>query len=216
VYIPKIDRHLLIEFVKHIPNNSNEEIIIQDPNKISKLIPGLSITLDFISIKEEEKLINDIYNDDRDWFELSKRRIKHFGLNLNYDQLKLESCPFDIPIFYHELTNRYNSLFNDNFNLTQVTVNEYPAGSGIPSHIDEINEFGSHILIISTQAEIIMEFKQNHNIYHVLLPQRSLCVVKDEARYQWEHGIRPRKIDIINGLARYRKTRLSFTFRDKK
>ncbi|KAL2913246.1 hypothetical protein HK105_207248 [Polyrhizophydium stewartii] len=49
------------------------------------------------------------------------------------------------------------------------------------------------------------------NIY---LPPRSLVVMDAEARYGWEHAIRPRKMDLIDGLVVERRERWSLTFRN--
>ena len=47
----------------------------------------------------------------------------------------------------------------------------------------------------------------------LLLEPRSLLVLNDEARYDWEHGIAPRKRDVWQGLRVERRRRLSVTFR---
>ena len=47
----------------------------------------------------------------------------------------------------------------------------------------------------------------------LLLERRSLLVMNDEARYDWQHGIAPRKRDAWQGLPVERLRRLSATFR---
>ena len=47
----------------------------------------------------------------------------------------------------------------------------------------------------------------------LLLEPRSLLVMAGEARYDWEHGIAPRKRDAWHGLLVPRGRRLSVTFR---
>jgi hypothetical protein len=47
----------------------------------------------------------------------------------------------------------------------------------------------------------------------LLLEPRSLLVLADAARYDWEHGIAPRKRDVWHGLRVDRRRRLSVTFR---
>jgi alkylated DNA repair dioxygenase AlkB len=47
----------------------------------------------------------------------------------------------------------------------------------------------------------------------LLLEPRSLLVLGDEARYEWEHGIARRKTDIWQGKRISRRRRLSITFR---
>jgi alkylated DNA repair dioxygenase AlkB len=47
----------------------------------------------------------------------------------------------------------------------------------------------------------------------LLLERRSLLILSDEARYQWQHGIARRKNDRWHGLLVPRSRRLSITFR---
>jgi alkylated DNA repair dioxygenase AlkB len=47
----------------------------------------------------------------------------------------------------------------------------------------------------------------------LLLERRSLLVLSDEARYEWEHGIARRKNDHWQGIVLPRARRLSVTFR---
>jgi alkylated DNA repair dioxygenase AlkB len=50
----------------------------------------------------------------------------------------------------------------------------------------------------------------------LLLSPRSLLVLSDEARYQWQHGIARRKSDRWHGQRIERGRRLSVTFRLRK
>ncbi|KAJ8927629.1 hypothetical protein NQ314_019890 [Rhamnusium bicolor] len=55
------------------------------------------------------------------------------------------------------------------------------------------------------------------NTYAFFLPRRSLAVISGESRYDWTHGITPRKFDVICSENCYtsleRGTRISLTFR---
>lgn len=127
--------------------------------------------------------------------------------------------------------------------FNQLTINRYIPGQGIAPHTDSPTCFASPILIISLESAIVMEFttpfpKDNdemsteaikHNLdeqlcicehdHHarggveVLLPPRSLFVMDGECRYRRMHGIRDRKIDVIDGLVVERGERISLTFR---
>lgn len=98
--------------------------------------------------------------------------------------------------------------------------------SGIPPHVDTHSAFTDTIVSLSLASDVVMEFRKPHPsndkeyLKHlsVRLPRRSLLVLSGESRYGWKHGITPRKIDIVqsaNGglTAKFRETRLSFTFR---
>lgn len=55
-----------------------------------------------------------------------------------------------------------------------------------------------------------METGEQHSL---LLEPRSLLVLSDEARYQWQHGIARRKNDRWHGVVIPLARRLSITFR---
>ena len=115
-------------------------------------------------------------------------------------------------------------IFSD---INQLTVNEYPPGSGIGSHIDTVSAFGDGLMSISLGSGIVMEFRERKDVKGsccgtsgltgrkklVYLPQRSLVLFSGDARYKWEHMIVSRRTDTVNGRVIPRKLRLSLTLR---
>jgi ubiquinone/menaquinone biosynthesis C-methylase UbiE len=123
----------------------------------------------------------------------------------------------------------------------QITINEYTSGLGISSHVDTHIGFEDGIISLSMGAEYVMEFsyirdeKEYTNekdvdiegrkeekdedliptstVLNVVLPRRSLLVLRGEARYAWAHSIPARKTDSINGVVTPRGRRVSATFR---
>lgn len=89
--------------------------------------------------------------------------------------------------------------------------------SGIPSHTDTHGVFDDYILSLSLGSDIIMEFRKGNLHNSVLLKSKSLLILSNESRYDWSHGITPRKFDIINTVdgpdIMCRGTRISITFR---
>jgi len=90
--------------------------------------------------------------------------------------------------------------------------------SGIPNHIDNISVFDEYILSLSLNSDINMEFRKDlfkHN--SVFIKAKSLLIMSGESRYEWTHGITPRKMDLISTVdgpdVVYRGTRFSITFR---
>lgn len=90
--------------------------------------------------------------------------------------------------------------------------------SGIPNHIDNISVFDEYILSLSLNSDINMEFRKDlfkHN--SVFIKAKSLLIMSGESRYEWTHGITPRKMDLISTEdgpdVVYRGTRFSITFR---
>lgn len=88
---------------------------------------------------------------------------------------------------------------------------------GIPSHIDIHGVFDEHILSLSLGSDIIMEFRRQNDHRSIYLKSKSLLIMSGESRYNWTHGITPRKFDMINTVDGpdivSRGTRISVTFR---
>lgn len=88
---------------------------------------------------------------------------------------------------------------------------------GIPSHVDTRGVFDDYILSLSLGSDIIMELRKENIHNSVLLKSKSLLIMSGESRYDWNHGITPRKFDIINTVdgpdVMCRGIRISITFR---
>lgn len=104
----------------------------------------------------------------------------------------------------------------------QLTINKYEVGQGIPPHVDTHSAFTDEIISLSLLSDVVMEFKSasDKRCRTVALKRRSLLIMTGESRYNWTHGITPRRYDIVpvgNESTRLtcqeRQTRISFTFR---
>ena len=82
-----------------------------------------------------------------------------------------------------------------------MLVNEYLPGQGIAPHRDYA-PFGRTVVSLSLLSPCVMDFRHppTGRRERLLLEPRSLLVLADEARYDWEHGIAPRKRDAWHGL----------------
>jgi alkylated DNA repair dioxygenase AlkB len=96
----------------------------------------------------------------------------------------------------------------------QMLVNEYLPGQGIAPHRDYA-PFGRTVASLSLLSPCVMDFRHGPTgrRERLLLERRSLLVLSDAARYDWQHGIAPRKRDTWNGMKVARGRRLSVTFR---
>jgi alkylated DNA repair dioxygenase AlkB len=96
----------------------------------------------------------------------------------------------------------------------QMLVNEYAPGQGISPHRDYA-PFGRTVVSLSLLSPCVMDFRHvaTGRKECLLLEPRSLLVLSDEARFDWEHGIAPRKRDVWRGVPVARARRLSLTFR---
>jgi alkylated DNA repair dioxygenase AlkB len=95
-----------------------------------------------------------------------------------------------------------------------MLVNEYEPGQGIALHRD-YDPFDRTIVSLSLLAPAVMDFSHaaDGRRESLLLEPRSLLILRDEARYDWQHGIARRKTDRWQGERIPRSRRLSVTFR---
>ncbi|XP_015244795.1 PREDICTED: alkylated DNA repair protein alkB homolog 8 isoform X1 [Cyprinodon variegatus] len=215
-----------VDSVKH-----KEEAVVHFPE-------GLTLVEDFVSPQEEAVLLAAV-----DWSTsneaqkaLKHRKVKHYGFEFRYDNNNVDKdkpLPAGLPDECLPVLQR--CLLDGHINVLpdQLTVNQYEAGQGIPPHVDTHSAFEDTILSLSLGAKAVMEFRHpDGRAVPVVLPERSLLVMKGESRYLWTHGITPRKFDLVpagepqssadseadlsshSGLTLSRRgTRTSFTFR---
>ncbi|KAK6626097.1 hypothetical protein RUM43_006401 [Polyplax serrata] len=206
-----------------------DQILFKNP-------PGLILIDDFVTSKEEEFILNLIKfadgNEEEDTAEinysstLKHRKVKHYGYEFKYSTNNvdlsepIEQIPCELDFLWERLRNASSENQNYiDFVPDQLTINCYEPGQGIPPHVDTHSAFEDGILSLSLQSSIVMEFKNESNIsWNVILKRRSLCIMLGESRYDWTHGITPRKSDLIpnsSGLltVQNRERRISLTFR---
>lgn len=172
-------------------------------------IPGLRYIREYITLDEESNLVRFI--DDMPWITELKRRVQHYGYKYDYKSRVIDQSYSlgELPCWLDILCNKLCDDHIFNGKPDQIIVNEYMPGQGIAPHIDCIPCFSDTICSLSLASPCVMDLiKQDINKAITLQP-RSLLVFQNEARYQWHHGIQPRKSD--NSVKRQR--RISLTFR---
>ncbi len=172
-------------------------------------IEGFSYYKEFISSDDEDRLIEHV--DSHPWDTTWKRRIQQYGFS--YGTNRRESLG-DMPDWLTWLCSRLREerIFKETPN--QVIINEYRPGQGIAPHVDYRPNYGNTVASLSLGSPIVMDFmsKDNKKISHLLEP-RSLFVLSGPARFNWKHGIAPRKTDHFLGAVVTRGRRVSCTFR---
>jgi len=93
-------------------------------------------------------------------------------------------------------------------------MNNLP-GLGISSHTDAAC-FGDTVCSLTLGSDVIMNLSKDTTMIEVLLKRCSLLILKEQARYEWQHGIVPRKSDRYFGETLVRQRRVSITFRTVK
>ncbi|XP_009290865.1 tRNA (carboxymethyluridine(34)-5-O)-methyltransferase ALKBH8 isoform X1 [Danio rerio] len=170
------------------------------------LPPGLSVLEDFVSLEEELQILKAV-----DWTPhaddvtaqkaLKHRRVKHYGYEFRYDNNNVDKdkpLPGGLPVECDALLQRCLAGGHISVLPDQLTVNQYQSGQGIPPHVDTHSPFEDTILSLSLGAKTVMDFKHpDGRSVAVVLPERSLLVMKGESRYLWTHGITPRKFDVV-------------------
>uniref|UniRef100_A0A182PYF3 Fe2OG dioxygenase domain-containing protein n=1 Tax=Anopheles epiroticus TaxID=199890 RepID=A0A182PYF3_9DIPT len=216
---------LLLAFCKALP------VCLADPWNAG-LPGGLFLERDFIDETMEKALLEAVMSGDDSAQEnaelnrtLKHRKVKHFGYEFVYGTNNVDKTnPLDrkIPSICTDLWRKLQQLHPHLrwYVPDQLTVNQYEPGQGIPPHVDTHSAFDDPILSLSLGSDIVMDFKQpsTGKVVCVDLPSRSLLILSGESRYDWTHGITPRKMDTIpapNGglTVRKRQLRVSLTFR---
>ena len=177
-------------------------------------VDGLTYVENFISQEEHDFLLTKI--DAEPWLTDLKRRVQHYGYKYDYRKHHLNRSMYIAPLpdwalkVVRRLYESYSPTLPD-----QAIVNEYEPGQGIASHVDCPTCFTETISSVSLGSCCIMDFTNNRigEKRSVLLEQRSLIVLKGEARYEWAHGIAKRKSDNWQGHVCKRTRRVSLTFR---
>ena len=171
-------------------------------------IPGLRYLADYITEKEEQELVAAI--DAASWDTTWERRRQPYGGAYGRE----EGAARPIPAWGLALAERMFREAICERPFDQLLVNEYLPGQGIALHRD-YQPFDRTVVSLSLLAPCVMDFRHppTGRGHSLLLEPRSLLVLSDEARYEWEHGIARRKNDRWHGFVVPRRRRLSATFR---
>jgi len=185
----------------------------------SLAIPGLTYIRDYINVDEQNQLLNFI---DRQTWSLesveSTRRIQQHGYRYDYKNGVLVAATHLglLPDWLHSIATRIHRDRLTTKIPDQATVNEYEPGQGLTSHVDCVTCFGNTIITLSLGSPYVMEFRhtQMREKRELLLLPGSLLVLKNEARYGWQHSVTPRAKDIYQGREIVRTRRVAVTFRE--
>jgi alkylated DNA repair dioxygenase AlkB len=171
-------------------------------------IPGLLYLQNYVNSSEEADLVNAI--DAEPWDTTWKRRRQPYGESYGKDA----AARAPIPAWAHGLRDRLFAEGISDRPFDQMLVNEYFPGQGIAMHRD-YSPFDRTVVSLSLLSACVMDFLhvKSGRRESMFLQPRSLLVLSDEARYEWQHGIAARKTDRWQGTVIPRARRLSVTFR---
>jgi alkylated DNA repair protein (DNA oxidative demethylase) len=169
--------------------------------------PGLTYIPFFISEEEERNLIHEIRN--LEWKEIhmhgviAKRKIVHYGLNYEFNSRTLTPAEEPPEFIKNLIPDVAKALKVKDAEIAEMLISHYPIDAPIGWHRDA-PQFES-LLGISLGGECVMKFRKyddNKIQFRQILESRSAYIIKNEARWKWQHHIPPVKTE-----------RFSITFR---
>jgi len=177
----------------------------------SNLPPGFMYREGFITLDEEARLLAGIGNltltesQYRQW--TAKRRTAHFGGQYDFTHHQLHPAE-PIPAFLHTVRNRLAAWAGlDGEQFTHANVAEYRPGTQLGWHRD-VPDF-EVVAGVSLAGEARMRFRpyppgeqKARATAHIDLQPCSAYLIRDAARWKWQHAISPT-----------RELRYSITFR---
>jgi alkylated DNA repair dioxygenase AlkB len=171
-------------------------------------IPGLTYLTNYVSAEEEHQLVAAI--DAEPWDTTWDRRRQPYGAS--YGRGDRPALP--IPPWGEAFARRMWKQGISEQPFDQLLVNEYLPGQGIALHRD-YDPFDRTVVSLSLLSSCVMDLRRPADARReaIFLEPRSLLILSDEARYDWEHGIARRKSDTWRGVKIPRARRLSVTFR---
>lgn len=195
------------------------ELAMTNPNEIPQ-IKGLLYYKKIISKSFSEELI-DFLLGCPDWKNINKnnpksRRVIHYGYEYDFKKGYIHKKTTDMPPIILELRNMISLCGINDTHFNQCIINEYTAGQGISSHIDN-PKYGDTICCFSIGSTAMLNMKREladgNEEHEIFIKPRSLYIMTKDARYKYKHGIPGRKYDTHKTKTYERTTRYSITFR---
>lgn len=116
------------------------------------------------------------------------RKVVQYGYSYQYDRSILMKT-HDIPDILKKLAEKIMLHFNVMQPFDQIIINRYLPNQIISKHIDNVKYFGPEIACISLGATRKMLFTNGNFEYQFYPTEGSVYIMKDDARYRWEHEI---------------------------
>jgi alkylated DNA repair dioxygenase AlkB len=163
---------------------------------------GFSYADDFISHEEEQQLLKEIEKIELHTFLFqgyeAKRKVASFGYDYSFDNRKLTKGK-DIPIAFDDLISKVSvHLQIEKEAFVELLVTEYPIGSVINWHRDAppFDVIVGISLLSDCKFRLRPQDKEKQDrrsIVSIPVRRRSMYVIRDEARTDWQHSTSPVK-----------------------
>jgi alkylated DNA repair dioxygenase AlkB len=179
-----------------------------------QLVPGFTLVSDFLTGEEEQRLVDFAMTLPLSTFKFqgfeAKRKTISFGFDYHFDSRKLTKGS-EIPAEFGWIIEKVAAFIGiPPVDIEEVLVTEYPPNSVINWHRDAPPFAIIAGLSLLTGCRFRLrpyskETRSRQKLVALPLARRSLYVMRDECREQWEHSIGP-----------VTHTRYSVTFRTLK
>ena len=178
-------------------------------------VPGLLLVPGYLDADHQAALLGSV--DAEPWSAELRRRVQHHGYRYDYRRRSVAPDMYlgELPGWARELADRLHADGYAPSVLDQVIVNEYLPGQGISPHVDCVPCFGATVLSVSLGSACVLTMSDPAagTKVPVLLEPGGLRAMSGPARYEWLHGIAPRRTDRFEGRTITRDRRVSLTFR---
>ncbi|KAJ2493142.1 hypothetical protein IWW37_000792 [Coemansia sp. RSA 2050] len=193
---------------------------------------GLFYVANFISEQEEQAVLAYIREDEEresaanggtdKWHRIQERFVKHYGHSFDYQTKHVgdaaKTASQQLPLWSQSFIERMNKRIPSHaLEPDMLTIQRYPPGAGISFHVDSHTAFTDTLAVLSMGTPVQMGFRKpgapQAAQMSLDLEPRSLLLLTGEARYAWEHAIRIRRTDLVDGAIRERRERWSITIR---
>lgn len=198
------------------PRHLNRDISGVSGLQDAVAVPGLKFVERLLTPEQQAHCVQRIDAAESEWRNDLSRRVQHYGWRYDY-KARAITPDMHIGALPEWLAQVAQKLY-DETNLfdrvpEQVIVNEYLPGQGIATHIDHPG-FGPTVCMVSLLDDWEMDFSENWKDKSPALLQKGSCVLlTGPSRDIWQHGIAPRKSELLENGRRPRQRRLSMTFR---
>lgn len=235
----RVGKVLFLEYVTHRTFARMAGVAEEESARTDTLPSGLDFYPNFISEEEEQAILLAIEQEGSKPLYVQGRKVRHYGYAFDYhikhvSRERALLTRMELPSWTARVEERLKTLARwGQDRPDQLTVQHYPPGAGIGFHADSHTAFEGAIAILSLGAPVVMDFRHPHSEAGGSWPKgqgnprplkggssidlltRSLLLITGEARYNWEHAIRPRRSDPAPDPAgiRTRHDRWSLTFR---
>ena len=159
---------------------------------------GLTYTLDFISVEEEDQLLaalRDVPMHDAQYYEYTaKRRVASFGSSYDFESRQLHDAA-PVPTFLIALRRTVSArIAIPEDALAQTLITEYRPGTPLGWHRDALNY--EVVVGVSLGGRCRMRFRpypprrgRDPRTFALQLEPRSMYVMRDDVRWNWQHSI---------------------------